>query len=167
VRRAMVLFLAAAAGGAAGWTQEAKNTHKPLAPMVGRALGDMGKDAVMPPTLANLLGLTANRESVAVKQVAANIKGTDMIGFNVSTRDHQVIVIFRETPTVRSYFLTAPDGVLRKVIETRKPANGTGDFETSELRPATVEKRFEKERQCWIDVAQTSTVAPSCYSAAN
>jgi hypothetical protein len=167
VRRGMVLILAAVAGGSPGWMQEAKNAQKPLAPMVRRTLGDMGKDAVMPPTLANLLGLTPNRESVAVKQVAAKIKETDMIGFNVSTSNHGDIVIFRETPTVRSYFLTAPDGVLRKVIETRKPANGTGDFVTSELRPATVEKRFEKERQCWMDVAQTSNLAPSCYSAEN
>lgn len=161
----MVLSLVMLAGLAA-LAQETKNADgKPLAPMVQRTLGDMGKDAQMPPTLSNLLGLTPNREAVAVKQVAAKIKGTDMIGFDVSVKNHENIVIFRETPTNRMYFLTSPRGVLRKVIEVSKPANGQGDFETTELRPSTVQKRFEKERQCWMDVAKNTALSSPCYFA--
>ncbi|MGB7847108.1 MAG: hypothetical protein WBL63_15945 [Candidatus Acidiferrum sp.] len=140
-----------------------KKEEKLLAPMVDRALGDMGKDAQMPPTLSNLLALSPAREAVAVKQVAAKIRGTDMIGFNVSVKNHEDIVIFRETPTLRTYFLTSPAGVLRKVIEVRKPAGGEGDFVTTELRPADHQQRFEKERQCWMDVAKNTQLSSPCY----
>lgn len=166
MRRVIVLILALIVGSPS-WTQEAKSTQKPLALMVRRTLGDMGKDAQMPPTLSNLLGLTPNPHSVAVKQVAAKIAGTDMIGFNVSVKNHRDIVIFRETSTVRTYFLTSPEGALRKVIESRKSVNGGGDFETTELRPSDQKKRFEKERQCWMDVAETSDLSSSCYFAVN
>jgi hypothetical protein len=163
----MVMLILAVVAASPCWTQEARKTEKPLAPMVRRTLRDMGKDAQMPATLSNLLGLTPSREVVPVKQVAAKIGGTDMIGFNVSVKNHEDIVIFRETPTVRTYFLTSPDGKLRKVIQSRKPANGAGNFATTELRPADQQKPFEKERQCWMDVAETSNLAPSCSSAAN
>jgi hypothetical protein len=166
VRRAIVLSVAVLAALPAA-AQETKNTEKPLALMVRRTLHDMGKDAQMPPTLSNLLGLTPNREPVAVKQVAAKIKGTDMIGFNVSVRNHGDIVIFRETPTVRIYFLTSPGGELRKVIESRKPASGVGDFKTTELRPSDLEKRFDQERQCWMDVAKNTVLSSYCYSPDN
>jgi hypothetical protein len=162
VRRVIMLSLAVLAAFPA-LAQEVKNTEKPLALMVRRALEDMGKDAQLPPTLSNLLGLTPNRETVAVKQVAAKIKGTDMIGFSVSLKNHRDIVIFRETPTVRTYFLTSPGGALRKVIESRKPANGVGDFETTELRPSDLKKRFDKERQCWMDVSKNTKLSSYCY----
>jgi hypothetical protein len=166
VRQAIVLSVAVLAALPAA-AQEAKNTEKPLALMVRRTLHDMGKDAQMPPTLSNLLGLTPNREPVAVKQVAAKIQGTDMIGFNVSVRNHGDIVIFRETPKVRIYFLTSPAGELRKVIESRKPASGAGDFKTTELRPSVLEKRFDQERQCWTDVAKNTVLSSSCYFPGN
>ena len=76
MRRVIVLILAVIAGSPS-WTQKAKSTQKPLALMVRRTLGDMGKDAQMPPTLSNLLGLTPNPEIVAVKQVAAKIGITE------------------------------------------------------------------------------------------
>jgi hypothetical protein len=164
VRRLIVLSLVMLVGSPS-WTQEAKNTEKPLALMVSRTLHDMGKEAQMPPTLSNLLGLTPTREIVAVMQVASKIKGTDMIGFNVSLKNHGDIVIFRETPTVRIYFLTSPGGELRKVIESRKPVNGVGDFVTTELRPSELKKEFEKERQCWMDIAKNTVLSSSCYSA--
>jgi hypothetical protein len=164
VRRVMVLSLVVL-GGLPGLAQDAKKTEKPLAAMVRRALGDMGKDAQMPPTLSNLLGLTPSREAVAVKQVAAKIRAVDMIGFNVSVKNHGDIVIFRETPTDRMYFLTSPGGELRRVIEVRKPADGAGDFKTSELRPSTVQARFEKERQCWMDVGKNQALSSPCYFA--
>jgi hypothetical protein len=166
VRRVIVLTLAVLAGLPA-LAQDAKNTEKPLAPMVRRTVHDMGKDALMPPTLSYLLGLTPHPETVAVKQVAAKIRGADMIGFNVSVKNHGDIVIFRETPTIRTYFLTSPAGVLRKVIESRKPENGQGEFATTELRPSTMKKRFVKERQCWMDVAKNTALSSDCYSAAN
>jgi hypothetical protein len=162
----MVLSLAVLAGLPA-MAQEAKKAEKPLAPMVRRTLHDMGKDAQMPPMLCKLLGLAPNPETVAVKQVAAKIRGTDMIGFNVSVKNHGDIVIFRETPTVRTYFLTSPGGVLRRVIESRKPENGEGDFETTVLRPTDLRKRFEKERQCWMDVAKNTALSSNCYIAEN
>jgi hypothetical protein len=168
VRRVIVLTMAVLAGlpalvGLPALAQQANNAEKPLAPMVSRTLHDMGKDAQMPPTLSNLLGLTPRREAVAVKQVAAKIRGTDMIGFNVSAKNHEDIVIFRETPTVRTYFLTSPEGVLRKVIEVRKPASGEGEFVTSELRPSTMTKLFDKEKQCWMDVAKNKELSSVCY----
>lgn len=164
MRRAMVLSLVMLAG-LPGLAQESKKTKEPLAAMVRRTLGDMGKDAQMPPTLSNLLGLTPSWEAVEVKQVAAKIRGTDTIGFNVSVKNHGDIVIFRETPTARMYFLTSPGGELRKVIEVRKPADGAGDFKTSELRPSTVQTRFEKERQCWMDVGKNQALSSPCYFA--
>jgi hypothetical protein len=166
VRRVIALSLAVLAALTA-LAQEVKNTEKPLAPMVRRTLQDMGKDAQMPPTLSKLLGLAPNPETVAVKQVAAKIKGTDMIGFNVSVKNHRDIVIFRETPTVRIYFLTSPEGVLRKVIESRKTAKGVGDFKTTELRPSGQKNRFDKEMQCWMEVAKNTVLSPSCYLADN
>jgi hypothetical protein len=164
VRRVMVASLVMLVGSRS-WTQETKSTDKPLALMVNRTLHDIGKDALMPPTLSNVLGLTPNREVVGVKQVAAKINGTDMIGFDVSVKNHRDIVIFRETRTVRTYYLTSPGGELRKVIESRKPENGTGDFVTTELRPSDMKKRFESERQCWMDVAKDKVLSSSCYSA--
>ena len=167
VRRVIVLSVAVLAAALPAAAQETKNTEKPLALMVRRTLQDMGKDAQMPPTLSNLLGLTPNRETVAVKQVAAKIRGTDMIGFNVSVKNHRDIVILRETLTVRTYYLTSPGGELRKVIESRKPANGVGDFNTTELRTSDLKKRFDKERQCWMDVAKNTALSSDCYFAAN
>jgi hypothetical protein len=168
VRRVIVLILVVLAGLPAlvglPALAHSNTTEKPLAPMVSRTLHDMGKDAQMPPTLSNLLGLTPNREAVAVKQVAAKIKGTDMIGFNVSVKNHGDIVIFRETPTLRTYFLTSPEGVLRKVIEVRKPESGKGEFVTTELRPSTMTKVFDKEKQCWMDVAKNKELSSVCYS---
>ncbi len=169
MRRVIVLSLAVLVGVCA-IAQEAKKTKKPeklLAPMVQRTLSEMGKDAQMPPVLSNLLGLVENPEAVAVKQIAAKIKGTDMIGFNVTVKNHNDIVIFRETATVRTYFLTSPEGVLRKVVESRKPEHGVGVFETTELRPAGQQKRFERERQCWMDVAKKSALSSECYSEGN
>jgi len=166
VRPVIVLTLAVLAGLPA-LAQGAKTTEKPLALMVRRTVQDMGKDALMPPMLSYLLRLTPHPETVAVKQVAARIRGTDMIGFNVSVKNHGDIVIFRETPTVRIYFLTSPAGVLRKVIESRKPENGNGEFQTTELRPSALKKRFEKERQCWMDVATNTALSSECYFAAN
>lgn len=166
MRRVIVLSLAVLVGLPA-LAQEAKNTEEALAVMVRRTLHDMGKDAHMPPTLAFLLGLTPHPETVAVKQVAAKIRGTDMIGFNVSVKNHGDIVIFRETPTVRTYFLTSPAGVLRKVIESRKPENGEGEFKTTELRPSALKKRFDNERQCWMDVAKNTALSSYCYFAEN
>jgi hypothetical protein len=166
VRRVIMLTLAVLAGWPAV-AQEAKKTEKPLALMVRRTVHDMGHDAVMPPTLSYLLGLTPHPETVAVKQVAAKIRGTDMIGFNVSAKNHGDIVIFRETPTVRTYFLTSPEGALRKVIESRKPESGEGEFQTTELRPSALKKRFDKERQCWMDVAKNTALSSDCYFAAN
>jgi hypothetical protein len=166
VRRVIVVTLVVLAGLPA-LAQDAKNTEKPLALMVRRTVGAMGKDALMPPTLSYLLGLTPHPETVAVKQVAAKIRGTDMIGFNVSAKNHGDIVIFRETPTVRTYFLTSPAGALRKVIETRKPEKGEGEFITTELPPAALKKRFDKERQCWMDVAKNTALSSDCYFAAN
>ena len=166
MRPVMVLTLAVLAGLPA-LAQEAKNTEKPLALMVRRTVQDMGKDALMPPMLSYLLRLTPHPGTVAVKQVAARIRGTDMIGFNVSVKNHGDIVIFRETPAVRTYFLTSPTGVLRKVIESRQPENGKGEFKTTELRPSAVKKRFEKERQCWMDVATNTALSSDCYFAAN
>jgi hypothetical protein len=145
------------------YSQQAKKAPKPFASTIDRVLGSSGKDAQMPPTLSNLLGLTAVRETVAVKQLAAKINGTDMIGFNVSLKNHGDIVIFRETPTLRTYFLTSPGGALRKVIESRKPASGAGDFETTELRPSDLQERFDKEKQCWMDVGKNGALSPACY----
>ena len=164
MRRVMVLSLAVLAVIPA-IAQEAKKAEKPLAKMVERTLGEMGKEAQMPPTLSNLLGLTPAREAVAVKQVASKLRGTDMIGFNVAVRNHRDIVIFRETSTVRTYFLTSADGVLRKVIESRKRVDDTGVFGTTELRPATMEKRFEREKHCWIDVGENKALSSECYFA--
>lgn len=164
VRRVMLLSVMALAVVPMS-AQEAKQAEKPLAKMVDRTLGEMGKDAQMPPTLSNLLGLTQVREAVAVKQVAAKIRGTDMIGFNVPVKNHRDIVIFRETTTVRTYFLTSPAGTLRKVIETRKKADDSGEFDTTELRPATMEKRFEREKRCWMDVGENKALSSECYFA--
>ena len=163
MRRVMVLSLGVLAV-LPGLAQEPKKADKPLAKMEELTLGEMGKDAQMPPTLSNLLGLTPVREAVAVKQVAAKIKGTDTIGFNVSVRNHKDIVIFRETPKVRTYFLTSPAGVLRKVIESRKRED-VGRFDTTELRPDTMGKRFEREKRCWMDVGENKALSSECYSA--
>jgi hypothetical protein len=162
----VIVVTLAVLAGLPALAQDAKKTEKPLALMVRRTVGDMGKDALMPPKLSYLLGLTPHPETVAVKQVAAKIRGTDMIGFNVSVKNHGDIVIFRETPTVRTYFLTSPAGALRKVIESRKP-DGEGEFVTSELRASALKKRFDKERQCWMDVGKNTALSSDCYFAAN
>jgi hypothetical protein len=62
MRRKLVLILAVIVGSPS-WAQEAKSTRKPLALMVRRTLGERGKDAQIPPTLSNLLGLTQTRRS--------------------------------------------------------------------------------------------------------
>jgi hypothetical protein len=105
-----------------------------------------------------------------VKQVAAKIRGNQRKGydrlqcFREKPWRHR---IFREPPTVRTYFLTSPAGVLRKVIESRKPENGEGEFKTTELRPSALKKRFDKERQCWMDVAKNTALSSDCYFAAD
>jgi hypothetical protein len=60
-----------------------------------------------------------------------------------------------------TYYLTSPEGTLRKALRSVKASEEATEFETQELTNAEASEGFQKEKQCWTDISKTLR-APSC-----
>lgn len=144
-------------------SQQAKNEEKPFATLSDRALGKWGHDAHLPPNISKELGVIPQREGgVDVKQIVFHLSPGEIIAFNVSTQNHGNIVIFRITDTDWSYYLTSPEGVLRKAVHFQKAPTESTEFYPLKIPASLARDGFQKEKQCWSEVAKTWRLGPSC-----
>jgi hypothetical protein len=106
---------------------------------------ELGADAVLPPHVSNLLGISPQELETPVKQ---NFQpGEPIRGFEVSKEEHKNVVLFVESRANKesTFYLTSPTGILRKVLSVRE---GVGYART----PTKEDKEtFEKEKQYWLD----------------
>lgn len=104
-----------------------------------------GHDATLPPHISHLLGISPEEKEVPVKQF---VEITEPVrGFDVSTAEHNDIVIFVENRVAKesTFYLTSRRGVLRKVLSIRE---GVG----YDRAPTAADKEaFEVQKQYWLD----------------
>jgi hypothetical protein len=142
--------------------QKAKNAGKPFASLAERVLHGEGHDSHLPPNISHELGLTSKLGAVNVKQIAFPLNQKEVIGFNVCLENHRDIVIFWISDTAWTYYLTSPEGVLRKVVHSEKvPAEPTG-VRVTEIPLSAAKDGFEKEKQCWLQVKADERWPSSC-----
>ncbi len=112
-----------------------------------------GVHSKLPPHISTLLGLT-KEEPTPVAQGVLRF-GTRVEGIDVSVADSKNIILFvvDETTGEQHFYLTSPEGTLRKVVLI-KAGIGTLARITDEEQTA-----FKKEKQFWIDRLAAS--APS------
>lgn len=123
---------------------QTKAPGKPgLAAAVDRTV-KQGHDAILPPHISHLLGISPDEQEVPIKQFAE--MGESIRGFDVSTAKHDDIVIFTEDRSTHetTFYLTSPRSVLRRVLSVR---SGVG----YDRAPTVADKKaFEKEKQYWV-----------------
>ncbi len=115
-----------------------------LATAIDRTL-DEGHDAVLPPHVSHLLGISPEEREVPVKQFVE--MGESIRGFEVSTAEHNDVVIFVESRAQKQslFYLASRHGLLRKVLAV---VEGVGYAR----RPTKDDQeQFEKEKQRWIN----------------
>lgn len=120
------------------------NAQSRLALAVDKTL-TQGRDAILPPHISHLLGISPNELDVPVKQFAQ--MGDVVKGFDVSTTRRGDIVIFLENRSNReaTFYLTSPLGKVKKVVSVKA---GVG-YKRS---PTAQDKRaFESEKLFWLD----------------
>ncbi len=106
---------------------------------------EKGHDASLPPTISDLLGISPQRKEVPVKQ--AVLRGEPIRGFEVSTEEHNNVVIFVDNRAQKEsiFYLTSRTGVLRRVLAVREgvghPRRPTKDDQVA----------FNQEKQRWMD----------------
>lgn len=122
----------------------ARPTKSSLAGAIDRTL-DQGHDAILPPHVSNLLGISPQEREVPVKQFVQ--MGEPIRGFDVSAAEHNNVVLFVESRAQKqtTYYLASRRGTLRKVLAV---IDGVGN-----PRVPTKDDRdiFEQEKQHWID----------------
>jgi hypothetical protein len=143
-------------------SQKAKNAGKPFASLAERILHGEGHDSHLPPNISHELGLTSKLGAVNVKQIAFPLNQKEIIGFNVCLENHRDIVIFWISDTAWTYYLTSPEGVLRKTVHFEKSSAGSAEFYPQKITSSLARDRFKREKQCWLDVAETLRLAPAC-----
>ena len=122
----------------------ASQTKSGFASAIDRTL-DQGHDAILPPHVSNLLGISPKEQEVPVKQFVE--MGEPIRGFEISAAEHNNVVIFVESRAQNksTFYLTSRRGTLRKVLSV---VEGVGY-----ARVPTKDDRetFEQEKQRWID----------------
>ena len=107
---------------------------------------EQGRDAIPPPHISNLLGISADEREVPVKQFAQ--MGEVIKGFDVSIAKREDIVIFVENPSNKesTFYLTSPPGSVRRVVSVQA---GLGQ----DRAPTAKDKNaFESEKQFWLNL---------------
>lgn len=125
-------------------TPAAPKAKSRLATAIDRTL-EQGHDAVLPPHVSHLLGISPEEHEVPVKQFAE--MGEPIRGFEVSAAEHKNLVLFVESRTNNqsTFYLSSPRGTLRKVLAVIEGV-GYARVPTKDDREA-----FEKEKQYWIN----------------
>src|SRR5215469_6469426 len=108
-----LLLLLLAVGGVRSPAQKAagSKTTSPLARAIDRTLVE-GHDAILPPHVSNLLGISPAEHEVPVKQFVR--MGEPIRGFEVSTAEHNNVVIFVENRAQKqtTFYLMSKRGTL-------------------------------------------------------
>jgi len=121
----------------------APKTKSRLATAIDLTL-EKGHESTLPPHISTLLCISQEKE-VPIKQAVE--RGEPIKGFEVSTDEHQNVVIFIENRTAKetTFYLTSRAGTLRKVLSVRE---GTG---YSRQPTKDDVESFRKEKQHWLD----------------
>jgi hypothetical protein len=142
---AFILAIAVLSGLlASSQTKPGPKPQRRLVAAVDKTLAD-GKDAVLPPHISNLLGISPQEREVPVKQFV--IMGEVVKGFDVDIADHHHIVIFVEDRSKKEnmFYLTSPLGTLQKALSVRE---GVGYIR---MPTAPDQKAFATEKSFWLD----------------
>jgi len=115
---------------------------------IDRTLAE-GNEAILPPHVSNLLGISPKEHEIPVKQFVE--MGEPIRGFEVSTAEHNNVVIFVESRTQKksTFYLTSRRGILRKVLSI---IEGVG---YSRVPTKDDKDEFEKEKKRWTDQLAT------------
>lgn len=130
----------------------AAQSQKPAAPKTKTRLAQAidltiknGHDAILPPHVSNLLGISPEEHETRVKQAVE--MGESIRGLDVSTDEHNDVVVFVENRLTKetTFYLTSRRGLLRRVLSVRE---GVG----YPRRPTKDDQDlFRKEKQYWLD----------------
>jgi len=140
----LVLVLYAFCGMASAQKSAGSQPASPLAQAIELTLAK-GHDAILPPHVSHLLGISPDEHEVPVKQAVQ--MGEPIRGFEVSTAQQNDVVIWVENRAQKqtTYYLMSRRGTLRKVLAV---VEGTG----YSRRPTKDDQEaFEKEKQRWLD----------------
>jgi len=140
----LIMFLAVS--GLAAQTQKSagSQTTSSLARAIERTETE-GRNAILPPHVSDLLGISPDKKEVPVKQLM--LMGEPIRGFEVSTVKPNDVVIWVESRAQQqtTYYLMSRRGTLRRVLAviegTGHPRQPTKDDQTA----------FAKEKQRWVD----------------
>jgi hypothetical protein len=104
-----------------------------------------GAHSKLPPHISTLLGLTKEQEAPIMQGVLRNGKLVQGIDVSVANNKNIILFVVDEATGDQHFYLTAPEGNLRKVVSI-KDGIGTAAHITEEEQTA-----FKKEKQFWID----------------
>jgi hypothetical protein len=139
---ASIVVLLACALGALAQTA-ASRTQGRFSSVIAKTLAN-GRDAVLPPHISHLLGISPAEKEVPVKQFVEMKE--DIRGFEVGSLQQGDVVLFVEDRVSHdtSFYLTSPSGKLRRVLAVRV---GVG----YERAPTQADRKvFEKEKSYWL-----------------
>ena len=132
----------------------APKSDKRLALAVSKTL-EQGHDVFLPPHISHLLGISPDEQKVPVKQLAE--MGATIRGFEVSTANHNDIVIFVEKQSEGDsiFYLLSATGTVRKVVSV-KAGVGYDRAPTAADRTA-----LAAEKKLWLDRLVPATPSQS------
>jgi hypothetical protein len=139
---ASIVVLLGCALGAPGQTA-ASRTQGRFSGAIAKTLAQ-GRDAVLPPHISHLLGISPAEKEVPVKQFVEMKE--DIRGFEVGSLKQDDVVLFVEDRVSHdtTFYLTSPNGKLRRVLAVR---GGVG----YERAPTQADRKvFEKEKTYWV-----------------
>lgn len=141
----IVVLLAVSSLAAQSETSAAPRAKSRLATAIDRTL-EHGHDAILPPHVSHLLGISPQEHEVPVKQFTEMEE--PIRGFEVSTAEHNNVVVFVEKRVQKesTFYLTSQRGTLRKVLSV---IEGVG---YDRLPTKDDKEAFEKEKQHWVDL---------------
>jgi hypothetical protein len=135
------LIFAVVAGGQSLSTGKSQQR---LAKAISMTLAQ-GHDAILPPHISDLLGISPDKKEIPVKQFVQ--MGTVVRGFEVSKPENDDVVIFVEDrpASETTFYLTSPRGTVRKILDVKA---GVG----YPRKPTVSDKEaFAKEKTFWLD----------------
>lgn len=106
---------------------------------------EQGRNAILPPHISHLLGISPNELEVPVKQFA--VKEQQVVkGFDVSLGDHDIVIFVEDMSAKEStFYLVSPRGHLRRVVAV---SAGVGNDRSATLADT---KACEMEKRFWLD----------------
>lgn len=139
----LLMLIATCAVASQAQKSVGSQTTSSLTKAIDRTL-EQGHDAILPPHVSHLLGISPDEHEVPVKQFVQ--MGEPIRGFEVSTARANDIVIWVESRAQKqtTFYLMSKRGTLRKVLTVLE---GTG---YSRHPTKDDEEAFEKEKQHWV-----------------